>query len=258
MDICSLPVSGHRIVYACAGTTANPPALFIHGWGATHKFWRHVLPPLSLRYHCLAPDLPGFGQSDKPKMDYSIPSLAAFVGKIADAFGLDSFDLVGHSMGGLISTLFTLENPARVKRLCVINPPLRGSEAFYPFARFAMAAGVRMLVYLGTKIGWIRRWVAKDFTYGMRLEKEIVDDVARGNRFSMIRTVLSMHETDIVPRLQELAMPALLVGTDRDRVIRPEQQKYWPHRYEVIRETGHIPMLERPEEFNRVLFQFLT
>lgn len=258
MDICSLPVAGQTLVYACAGTSSNPPALFVHGWGATHKFWRHVLPAFSLRYRCLAPDLPGFGLSTKPAMDYSIPSLAQWVGKIADAFGLESFDLVGHSMGGLISTCFALENPHRVKRLCVINPPLRGSEAFFPFAKFAMVGGVRMLMYLGTKIGWMRRWVAKDFTYVMRLEKEIVDDVARGNRFSMIQTVLSMHGMDVVPRLRELAMPALLIGTDKDRVIRPEQQKYWPHRYEEIRETGHIPMLERPDEFNRVLAGFLS
>ena len=70
-----------------------------------------------------------------------------------------------------------------------------------------------------------------------------------------------MMDLDLVPRLRDLSMPVLLVGTDKDRVIRPEQQALLPEapnlRAVTVSPCGHIPMMEHPEEFNRTLAGFL-
>lgn len=258
MDLCSVGIGGMNVVYGAAGTTANPPLVFVHGWGMSHRCWQWALPEFHLRYYCVAIDLPGFGLSDKPDIDYSIPSLANYLQRTLDALGIGTCDLVGHSMGGLTSLLFTLENPERVKRLCVVNPPMRGPEALQPLVRLALWPCVRRLVYFGRHIRWMRDWAARRIAYVSPLPDELVSEITRCTYRSMIETALSIRRTDIVPRLASLAMPALLVGCDRDGVIKPEQHSYWPHRFAPMAETGHFPMVERPAEFNRILTDFLA
>lgn len=261
MDLFSVQVGGHEVAYGAAGTTANPPVVLVHGWAASHRIWRRTVPALQLRRRCIAPDLPGFGDSAKPRLEYTLQEYTGFLGRFLDALGIGACDVVGHSMGGAVSLLFALENPARVNRLCVVDPPLRGKDAFFPFTRFAMLPGIRPIMYLLCRMRWGRRWISKDFTYETRLEDDIVDDLARGTYRSMMRTVFSMMDLDLAPRLRDLAMPVLLVGTDKDRVIRPEQQALLPEapnlRAVTISPCGHIPMMEHPEEFNRTLTGFL-
>lgn len=262
MDLFSIKVEGHEIAYGAAGTVASPPVVFVHGWGASHQFWRETVPAFQNRFRCVALDLPGFGVSERPRREYTVPSLAASLEKFVDAVRLPAFDLVGHSMGGAIATTFALEHPDRVNRLCVINPPFQGRDAFFGFTRFAMLPGIRSTMYLVCQMRWGRRWVGKDFTYGASLGDDLLDDIGRGCYASLLHPVRSMMDLDLVPRLPELKMPVLLVGTDKDAVIRPEQQTYFPSgpnfRTVPIRECGHIPMLERPEEFNRILADFLA
>jgi pimeloyl-ACP methyl ester carboxylesterase len=71
-------------------------------------------------------------------------------------------------------------------------------------------------------------------------------------------SVKSLARTDLVPRLGALAVPTLVIGTDEDRIIAPEQASLvpTPHRSRIPH-TGHMPMLERPQEFNRALDAFL-
>lgn len=261
MDLFSIGLGDCEVVYGAAGTIANPPLVFVHGWAMSHQCWRETIPEFQLRYRCLGIDLPGCGLSEKPDLDYSIPSLAEYLRKFLDALGIESCDLVGHSMGGMTSLLFALKNPGRVRRLCVVNPPMRGSDALTFMVRLATLPGIRWLAYLGSRMRWGLRWAAKRITYVMPLPDELVADAGRGTFSSLMGTALSIKETDVVPQLPELRMPALLVGCDRDTVIRPEHQAVWPQganfQYSRMIETGHFPMVERPEEFNRILRDFL-
>jgi pimeloyl-ACP methyl ester carboxylesterase len=261
VDLFSIGIGGMNVVYAAAGTSANPPLVFVHGWAISHRFWRLTLPEFQLHYRCTAIDLPGFGLSDKPKIRYDIPSLAEYLGRFLDALNIPVCDLVGHSMGGLTSLTFALAHPERVNRLCVVNPPMRGPDALMPLPRLGVRPVIRWLSYWGCQIPFLRRWVAKDISYVVPIPDDLLEDVSRATYRSLTQTVRSIRETDVTPRLPELRMPALLIGCDRDRVIRPEQHLLWPKgenfRYVCMKETGHFPMTERPAEFNQILIDFL-
>lgn len=257
-DLLSVTVEGAEVAYACQGTVNHPPLVFLHGWGASHKFWRWAFTAFAPRYRCIAPDLPGFGLSEKPERDYSAEALARWLGAFLDALRFPRVTLVGHSMGGTISILFALDHPERVEKLAVVNPLLQGSTAFSRRTRFLMSPGIRTLAYAMAKTPFLRPWITRDFTSVAPLDPELAADVGKGTYRSSIGSMLSLLRLDLTSRLPDLRVPALSVGTDRDLVILTRQHEWVPARKKaLIRETGHVPIVERPAEFNAVLDGFL-
>ena len=257
-DLLSLSVEGAEAAYACQGTVNHPPLVFLHGWGASHKFWRWAFSAFAPRYRCIAPDFPGFGLSEKPRRDYSMEALAAWTGKFLDALGYPKVTLVGHSMGGTIALLLALDHPERVEKLAVVNPLVRGSDAFSGRTRFLMLPAVRGIAYAMTQSSTLRRAITRNFTFAGGLDPELAADIARGTYASTIETMLSLLRIDLTPRLASRRAPTLSVGTDRDEVIVTPQYDWVPAREKaVIPQTGHIPIVERPAEFNAILDAFL-
>ncbi|MBE9067516.1 alpha/beta hydrolase [Leptolyngbya cf. ectocarpi LEGE 11479] len=104
--------------------------VLLHGSWHDGDQWSDVLPLLGHQYHCLAPDLIGFGESQRIK-DKSIQSIAMQVNTLAellDSLRLESVVLVGHSLGAWVATRFALQYPERVKGLCVLEPEGLGYE----------------------------------------------------------------------------------------------------------------------------------
>ena len=115
-------LDGMRIHYIEGG--AGPPIVLVHGLASqAQQDWSQLAPDL-LRagYHVYAPDLPGFGQSDKPAgRTYSIPEQAAFVESFLDAHHLSQTALAGFSMGGWIAGEVALQQPQRISRLLLFD-----------------------------------------------------------------------------------------------------------------------------------------
>src|SRR4028118_2350100 len=78
--------------------------------------YKHAIGPISEHHRVFAPDWPGYGQSDKPKMEYSTEYYVGFFERLMDALGLEKANLVGISMGGAVSLGFSLRSPQRVDR----------------------------------------------------------------------------------------------------------------------------------------------
>jgi pimeloyl-ACP methyl ester carboxylesterase len=258
-DLLSVSVDGAEVAYAQQGRLALPPLVLLHGWGASHKFWKYTFSAFSPRWRVIAPDLVGFGLSEKPDRDYRLEALSDWLGKFFDALKLDQVVLVGHSMGGTISLLHALDHPGRIRKLAVVNPLICGATAFNARTRLCMAPVIRRLLFLGSRIKSIRRWVAKDFSYVPGHEAELSDDIIRGTYQSTFDSLLSAAKTDLRPRLSQLSVETLSIGTDHDQLVAPDQYGLVPaQRRELIADTGHIPMIERPADFNRILNEFLS
>jgi pimeloyl-ACP methyl ester carboxylesterase len=258
-DLLSESVQGAEVAYAQQGRLALPPLVMLHGWAASHKFWKYCLSAFSPRRRVIAPDLVGFGLSEKPDRDYSIAGYTAWLGAFLDALKLSRVTLVGHSMGGTIALNYAIEHPERIDKLVVSNPLVVGSTAFSLRNRIFMLPGIRRLLYWGSRMGPIRRFVEKDFTAVGALDPELGKDVTRGTFQSTFASLESAAKVDLRDRLASLKVPTLSIGSDHDGLVAPAQYDLVPAEKKVcIPDAGHIPMIERPEEFNRILNDFIS
>jgi pimeloyl-ACP methyl ester carboxylesterase len=123
----SLTLEGLAVHYLEGGK--GKPVVFVHGLGGQAQDWAPLLPELvQSGFHVVAMDLPGFGESSRPRdRSYSIREQASFVESFLDALGLDPVMLVGCSMGGWVAATVALEQPQRVERLVLMD------SAGFPF-----------------------------------------------------------------------------------------------------------------------------
>lgn len=110
----------YQAAYWEAGT--GKPLLFLHGFMGRGECWEPLVHLLQHRHRCICVDMLGFGESSKPMIRYDIAKLVAFVRVFAEALGLDSYSLVGHSLGGWVSAACALADPAAVDALILLAP----------------------------------------------------------------------------------------------------------------------------------------
>lgn len=258
-----IDVQGVPIHYEESG--AGPVILFVHGWGASWKFWRSAMARLSARFRCIALDLAGFGDSGKPAgwSSYTMEAQAVSLRRFLDALEIPKVTLVGHSMGGMISALFALLFGHRAAGLATVNAPIEGPTSLFLRSKLLILPVIRWLMHWLAFIPWVRRWVAKDFTYACPLPDELVDDIIHATFDAQMGSLYHMTRTDLAPRVAEISCPALVYATDHDYVVQSNQfalvrDRIPGARTALITDTGHCPMIERPEVFEQHLESFLA
>lgn len=255
------------------------PALLVHGVGGWAENWRPVLPALAAAgVHAIACDLPGFGQSERPRdaayFDVADPYYARFVSELLDALELPQVDLVGHSLGGAIAAVTTIRAPSRVRRLVLASPGGFGVELPLSYRLFTLR--VAELLSGVAPASLVRSVVRSNFFDPSRIPPWVYDDALRysrrggGREFCRVmRRVASLAGQSAALRHQwwerarEIRAPTLIVWGRQDAILPVGQAVIaggvLPQaRLEIVEEAGHLLMIERPEEFNRVLLGFLT
>jgi pimeloyl-ACP methyl ester carboxylesterase len=123
----SRPVDGFELAYEREGS--GPPVVLLHGWPGDHRDWREVRAALGANADAVAPDLRGFGRSDKPRRDpataYSAAAQAASVLGLIEELGLQRPVLAGYDVGSRVAQAVARAAPERVRAL-VVAPPLPG------------------------------------------------------------------------------------------------------------------------------------
>ena len=110
---------GVRIHYRRLGS--GPAIVLLHGFPQTGHCWRKVMPALAERFTVVAPDLRGYGDSDRPPSGYDKRRMAADVAELIQALGLAPVVLVGHDRGGRVAHRFALDHPALLSRLVLLD-----------------------------------------------------------------------------------------------------------------------------------------
>ena len=246
------------------------PVVLLHGSGAGVSAWANwylAIPVLAERFRVIAPDVPGFGYSErKPDLKYDMKFWVAHLEALLDSFDIGQASLVGNSFGGGLSLAFTLRHPERVKRLVLMGTPaghfpmtdgLKGHRPFEP----------------------TREWVAemlKKFPYDPalitdRMIDERFEAVQRPDERKAFKKLMPKNEGEKkerivrgVPedRLQTIEQPALVLHGREDKVIPVEiglrLLNNMPNaEAHVFGRCGHWVQLERPDAFHALVTEFI-
>lgn len=265
-------VWGLDIRYIEAGE--GPVVLLLHGLAASLLTWYCNIDVLAdAGYRVIAPDLPGFGNSDKPgHLDYGPDSAANFVYDFSQELGLDRFSLVGNSAGGLIAGLFALKCPEMVARMVLVGSGGFGRQVSW-FLRIISIPVVGDLVYqprLNTRMG-LTKYL---FYWPPAVLEELLPEMNRikllpGARNAMLHSVRSSitltglrKHAYILERLKDSPIPLMTVWGAEDIIIPVSHaenvRRELPESVmRVIPECGHCPQMEKPGQFNPMLISFL-
>jgi haloalkane dehalogenase len=130
------------IAYREAGS--GPPVLLLHGWPTSSFLWREVMEPIARANRVVAPDLPGFGASDKPlDVEYDFDFFESTLDGLLAQLGIEETGLAVHDLGGPIGVHWALRRPGRVTRLALLNTLLYPdfSDAVLAFIRACTEPG---------------------------------------------------------------------------------------------------------------------
>lgn len=119
LEAATATVNGIRMHYRIGGT--GPPVVLLHGWPQTWYCWRKVLGELSTRHTVIAPDLRGYGRSDKPRHGYDKRTMATDVAELVRALGFERVCVAGHDRGGRVGHRWALDHPDQVARFAVLD-----------------------------------------------------------------------------------------------------------------------------------------
>jgi len=270
-------VDGLRTHYLKAGE-GNAPVLLLHGGGydSASLSYKHTIGSISRHHQVFAPDWPGYGQSDKPEIEYSTEYYVGFLGRLMDVLGLKKANLVGISMGGAISLGFSLRSPQRVEKLILVDSHGLGREVPGRVASFALVRLPLLNKLVWAALGRSRRmveWSLQSVFYDPRaVTRELVDEVFQvakkpgaGQAWrSWQRNEIRWRglRSNFVDRLHEVAAPTLILHGAEDKYVpvawaRRAHTMIKGSELHVLPQCGHWLTLEKPGEFNRALSEFL-
>ncbi len=270
-------VNGIRMYYRKAGS--GEPVVLLHGFPETSNAWRKVIPALAIHYTVLAPDLRGFGDSDRPDNGYDKRTIAEDIHQLVHQLELGPINLVSHDVGMMVGYAYASAYPSEVKRLVLMEAALPGLgleklydaikyPRMYHLPLFEAPNGLAEALISGREATFIRHFMRQQAYNTAALE----DDVLNGYATALaapgaLRAGISYfraHTTDAEHNREnaktKLPMPVLTVGgtasfgADLEGEIRPLAKHM---RAVMIEECGHYLAEEQPERVIDELLRFL-
>ncbi len=231
--------------------------LLLHGFSGEKDNWTRFLRYFTDDFRVIVPDLPGFGETTRhADWDYALLPQRERVRGFVDKLGLQRFHLAGHSMGGHLSILYTHEYPQQVASLALLNnagfnSPTK-SDFFHGLERGENALIIRSREDFETMM----TYAFEEQPFLPWPMRKVIADRAISNadlNTSIFQSLVQDFETDLQPILAEITSPLLVLWGDKDRILHvssvPVMQQARPDAEVVImKDMGHVPILERPAE----------
>jgi 2-hydroxy-6-oxonona-2,4-dienedioate hydrolase len=255
-----LKIDGLQVRYL--DTKDGRPALFLHGLGGSIESWSNNIKGLSKDLRVIALDLPGFGFSDKPEIDYTIKFYVQFVAKFLAKLQLGKASIVGSSLGGHVAAEVAISHPGLVDKLVLISPPgalprsFKGTPALRRYSKVLQAESVaqvkQALFTVDNK--------PVDDTYAKLVYQKISMPGAKEAFLSALKG--SAQAPRLGSRLNRIKAPAMLLWGKEDNMI-PVRfvepfVKMKNCRVVLLENCGHRPHAEKPQLFNRLVSGFLS
>jgi pimeloyl-ACP methyl ester carboxylesterase len=235
------------------------PLIVIHGGGDGARAWLENAAALSQYYSVYIPDLPGFGHSQSANDRFHLPEYVAFIEDFSSTLGLDSFHLIGHSIGGGIAIHYALKFPQKVKGLVLVSIWCLGIEAALWVRLLSHPALCRSLGEAGIAVLKGVKWLARLFYAPFKFANPVTRV-----KMDIGKTMITLRgqKTVLQDRLSELTMPTLLVWGDGDRIV-PAAHAYAAAelipdcQLHIFEGCGHSVYKQRAGEFSQLLARFL-
>ena len=266
-----IEIDRHNVRYLHAGS--GPPLVLVHGLAGGSFCWRFNIPVLAEHYTVYAVDLPGNGLTDAPAdTDCGMQPQAERLNEFLEKLGLDAVNVVASSFGGGIAMFLAARHKTRLRSL-VLAAPVNPWSAF----------GRKRIAFLNTALGgYLLRMamplsrpvhrIAINRLYGRpsRIRPGTVEGYGRllqmPGRVPNILSMLKNWRRDmqqlkiIIPQIE---LPTLLVWGSRDGAVDLRSATILKQHLSnaaliMLPEVGHIPSEEVPEEFNRLVMEFLA
>lgn len=249
----------------------GPALLLVHSFHTSHRSFEDVIELLAQHFRVIAPDLPGFGDSEKPsptRYSYGVEAFAESMADLIAAFGVGRANVLGHGMGGAVALTLAAEHPELVTRL-VLEDAL-----VFPFplsfrSRLPLVPvfGGMFFKQLYGRRGFRAHFRDEFFRPGAEIPYERIDhhyDIfngpsARESAYAVLRSVLDTRP--IVARLTRITTPTLVMWGRDDRIFPAAHAqrlvRAMPAAKLEIMDAAHCPHEERPRESFQVVKQFL-
>lgn len=264
-------VNGIRTHYVAAGE--GEPLLLLHGLGASLMAWATNIEPLSQRFSVYAIDIPGHGDSDKPDLDYLMPTAVNFIRGFMEALDIERASFAGNSMGGMIALRIAVELPELVDRLVLVDTAGLGRDLAW-FIR-AMSLPLVGEIIENPSPRNTRLLLKRIFHDPSLAPDSLIREIHRtrvlpGSKRAILRIIRGaiglrgLHSKWIMTdELEQLNSPILIVWGAQDRIIpvshATNAAQIAPQvSLSIFEECGHWPQMEKGNEFNRVVLDFLT
>lgn len=271
-------VNGVRLHYVIGGR--GEPVVLLHGWPQTWYEWHKIMPALASRYTVIAPDMRGFGTSDKPASGYEKTNVAEDIYQLVQQLGFKQVNLMGHDIGGMVSYAFAAQHPETVRHLVLTEfvMPGFGLEELMDVARgglwhfgFHMQPKFPEMLTAGKEREYLTTIAYKGGAYNKNAITDADIDTylrtyaAPGGMtggFNHYRTLLEDGRKFRELAKRKLQMPVLVIVGEQsgigNKLIGGVRQVADNVQNDEIRNSGHWLAEEQPEELTRQLFAFFN
>lgn len=251
MPVCTLE---HQAIYyeTANHLSAAGTLLFIHGSGASLESWRYQMADLPPGFQGLAIDLPGHGLSPGPALDRVNDLAGVIIELVRQLEPPRPIILAGHSLGAAIALQVAGRDSGLLDGVVLVGGGAR--MRVLPAFLEGLAAG-------SADPGFFRLAFAPQADPG--LVEEELNRYAEANADLFFHDFTACNEFDITDELASVALPALLIVGEHDRLTPPKysyflQEKLGKSQLVLIPDAGHLPMLEKPGLVNQAIHQFVA
>lgn len=262
----TLTVAGLKTNLVRAGK--GEPVILLHGLGASSYSWRYTVPELAKHYEVFAPDLPGFGRTDKPRdFDYSIHGIHSWIVKLMDHLGLQKARFAGNSMGGVLSLWTAMEAPERVERMALLGTPAyveNRPKMIWPISwpvigrlyEHLLGDTALRIIAPTAFVNKAQVDAAMLAEYGHALK------TADGRRAvaQFVRLAIPADHKERIKRYSTIQHKTMVLVGDGDGMVGPSAERFakvLPHgRFVRVERCGHAAQEDSPERVNAHLLEF--
>ena len=251
-------IEGLKIYYIVKGDGPET-LLLVHGNVSSTEYWDKFLNILPSQYRAVALDLRGCGLTEHPPDGYNIPQFVEDVNQFASQLKLTRFHLLGHSMGGMTSMLFTLKHLEKVQTLALLDSvPANGL-----FLNEEVRSYFRVIMEDRAALRQIMEQMVVPFGEGPSFVERATEIAFACAPQTFTENPESMHQTNFISELSQITAPTLIIHGKDDAVIPlefmvPTMKAIVDAQVIIFTRCGHSPQVEYPKQFAETYLGFIA